>query len=47
MIGDFQVLWKGMKQAPASAIVEQPHLDFWIPHYPDCDCSDCMTDYDE
>ncbi len=47
MVGDFQVLWKGMKQAPASAIVEQHHLDFWIPHYPDCDCSDCMTGYEE
>ncbi len=30
MVGDFQVLWKGMKQAPASAIVEQHHLEVFI-----------------
>jgi hypothetical protein len=30
MIGDFQVLYKGMTHAPARAIVEQHHLDVFI-----------------
>lgn len=25
-----EVLWKGEKEAPVSAIVEQHHLEFWI-----------------
>jgi hypothetical protein len=29
-IGDFQVLYKGMTHAPASAIVEQHHLEWFI-----------------
>jgi hypothetical protein len=24
------ILWKGLTQAPASAIIEQHHLEFWI-----------------
>jgi len=31
MVGDFQILYKGSTQAPAWAIVEQHHLDFWLP----------------
>lgn len=30
MIGDFQVLYKGMTHAPARAIVDQHHLDVFI-----------------
>lgn len=30
MIGDFQVLYKGMTHAPASAIVDQHHLHVFI-----------------
>ena len=30
MVGDFQILYKGKKQAPASAIVEQHHLEWFI-----------------
>jgi hypothetical protein len=30
MVGDFQILYKGKTQAPAWAIVEQHHLEFWI-----------------
>jgi hypothetical protein len=29
-VGDFQILYKGSTQAPAWAIVEQHHLEFWI-----------------
>jgi hypothetical protein len=29
-VGDFQILYKGATQAPAWAIVEQHHLEFWI-----------------
>jgi hypothetical protein len=35
MVGDFQILYKGNKSAPASAIIEQHHLDFWLPEYDD------------
>ena len=31
MVGDFQILYKGSKQAPAWAIIEQHHLSFWLP----------------
>ena len=24
------ILWKGLTQAPASAIIEQHHLEFWL-----------------
>jgi hypothetical protein len=30
MVGDFQILYKGMSHAPASAIVEQHHLEWFI-----------------
>jgi hypothetical protein len=30
MIGDFQILYRGMTHAPASAIVEQHHLEVFI-----------------
>lgn len=30
MVGDFQILYKGMTHAPASAIVEQHHLEWFI-----------------
>ena len=30
MVGDFQILYKGMTHAPASAIVEQHHLQWFI-----------------
>ena len=29
-VGDFQILYKGSKQAPAWAIVEQHHLSWFI-----------------
>ena len=29
-VGDFQILYKGSTQAPASAIVDQHHLDVFI-----------------
>ena len=30
MVGDFQILYKNSTQAPAWAIVENHHLEFWI-----------------
>jgi hypothetical protein len=30
MVGDFQITYKGSTQAPAWAIIEQHHLDFFI-----------------
>jgi len=30
MVGDFQILYKGMTHAPASAIVDQHHLGWFI-----------------
>jgi hypothetical protein len=30
MVGDFQILYKGSKQAPAWAIVDQHHLSWFI-----------------
>lgn len=36
------VSWRGETSAPASAIVEAHHLDAWLPHVWDCDCSDCI-----
>ena len=47
VIGDFQVMYRGSTQAPASAIVEQHRLDFWVPHSMDCDCSDCIVAMEE
>lgn len=29
-VGDFQILYRGSTHAPAWAIVEQHHLEFWI-----------------
>jgi len=34
-VGDFQILYKGSKQAPAWAIVDQHHLSFWLPESED------------
>jgi hypothetical protein len=31
MVGDFQILYRGSTQAPASAIIDQHHLSFWLP----------------
>lgn len=31
MVGDFQITYRGSTQAPASAIIEQHHLQFWLP----------------
>jgi hypothetical protein len=30
MIGDFQVTWRGQKESPAYAIIEQHHLSWFI-----------------
>ena len=30
MVGDFQILYRGMTHAPASAIVSQHHLEWFI-----------------
>jgi hypothetical protein len=37
MVGDFQILYKGMTHAPASAIVEQHHLNVFIEPQEDYD----------
>jgi len=31
MVGEFQITYRGSTQAPASAIIEQHHLSFWLP----------------
>jgi hypothetical protein len=31
MVGEFQITYKGSIQAPAWAIIEQHHLQFWLP----------------
>ena len=41
-VGDFQILYKDKTTAPAWAIAQQHHLEFWLPHSMDCDCSECM-----
>lgn len=41
------VFWRGESYAPASAIVEAHHLDAWLPHTWDCDCSDCIVAMEE
>lgn len=38
------VSYKGNNTAPAWAIVEQHHLDSWLPHDWSCDCSDCIVE---
>ena len=35
MVGDFQILYRGDTQAPARAIVDQHHLQFWLPDWED------------
>ncbi len=30
MVGDFQIRWRGLTQAPAWAIIEQHHLSWFI-----------------
>ena len=47
MVGDFQILYKGSTQAPAWAIAQQHHLEFWLPHSMDCDCSECIVAMNE
>lgn len=42
MVGDFQILYKGNTQAPARAIAEQHHLEFWLPHSWECTCDECL-----
>jgi hypothetical protein len=34
-VGDFQILYRGSTQAPARAIIEQHHLEFWLPEWED------------
>jgi len=46
-IGEFQILYRESTQAPARAIVEQHHLEFWLPHIWDCDCGDCLIPPEE
>ena len=48
MVGDFQILYRGSTQAPASAIVQQHHLETFIE--PEEDFSDdfpLYLEYDE
>lgn len=47
MVGDFQILYRGETEAPAWAIIEQHHLDFWVPHSWDCDCEECLAGREE
>ena len=41
------VSWRGQDSAPAYAIVEGHHLDAWLNHSWDCDCSDCVSEITE
>lgn len=34
-VGDFQILYRGETQAPARSIVNQHHLEFWLPDWED------------
>jgi hypothetical protein len=36
------VSYRGKDTAPAWAIIEQHHLDAWLPHDWSCDCEDCI-----
>jgi hypothetical protein len=38
------ITWRDKTSAPASAIVEAHHLDAWLPHTWDCECSDCFVE---
>jgi len=46
-VGDFQIKYKDKTTAPAWAIAEQHHLEFWLPHSMDCDCEDCIVSMNE
>ena len=35
MVGDFQILYRGETKAPARAIIDQHHLQFWLPDWED------------
>lgn len=41
-VGDFQILFRDSTQAPARAIIEQHHLQDFLPHDFFCDCNDCL-----
>ena len=41
------ITWRGETYAPASALVEAHHLDAWLPHSWECDCSDCIVAMEE
>lgn len=41
------VTWRNQDSAPAHALVEAHHLEPWLPHLWDCDCSDCMMGYED
>ena len=41
------ITWRGQTEAPASAIIEAHHLDAWLVHSMDCDCSDCIVELPE
>lgn len=47
MVGDFQITYKGSTEAPAWAIIEQHHLEFWVPHSWECDCEECIVALNE
>lgn len=34
--------WRGENFSPAHAIIAGHHLDAWVNHAWDCDCSDCV-----
>jgi hypothetical protein len=46
-VNDFQITWRGNAEAPASHIVDAHHLEFWLPHVWDCDCTDCVVSMNE
>jgi hypothetical protein len=41
------VTWRGETSAPAWALIEAHHLDPWLVHAWDCDCSDCLVSDEE
>ena len=40
------ISWRGIDRAPAWALIENHHLDAWLVHAWDCDCSDCIVSDD-
>lgn len=40
------ITWRNQTSAPAWAIAENHHLQAWLPHVWDCDCSDCIVQDD-